>query len=231
MLQAQFFLPYFPAPALPGAAFVTRNGITEVDHHGYGRCGQECHHHALHQRHVHGSGEWTLQLFGSRTQILTASCPAPSTADAMRAPCHRQYDPTIEDSYTKSITVDGKAIVLDILDTAGQVSSMLANPSCSDAQRVTPPASPARLRGLRWLPAVFRSNTAPCVRPSCTPATYVLQLRCLGAPEDLQPHSSFSRTNDSRRILALRRPSPLDFSACVHTRPPLSGLHPCVQHC
>eukprot|EP00499_Haloplacidia_sp_CaronLabIsolate_P012535 CAMPEP_0196782140 /NCGR_PEP_ID=MMETSP1104-20130614/10794_1 /TAXON_ID=33652 /ORGANISM="Cafeteria sp., Strain Caron Lab Isolate" /LENGTH=197 /DNA_ID=CAMNT_0042152371 /DNA_START=37 /DNA_END=630 /DNA_ORIENTATION=+ len=31
-----------------------------------------------------------------------------------------RYDPTIEDSYTKTIVVDGKAIQLEILDTAGQ---------------------------------------------------------------------------------------------------------------
>ncbi|TWW64344.1 Ras-related protein R-Ras p23 [Takifugu flavidus] len=30
------------------------------------------------------------------------------------------YDPTIEDSYTKICTVDGKETRLDILDTAGQ---------------------------------------------------------------------------------------------------------------
>jgi len=31
-----------------------------------------------------------------------------------------EYDPTIEDSYRKSVEVDGKAALLDILDTAGQ---------------------------------------------------------------------------------------------------------------
>lgn len=31
-----------------------------------------------------------------------------------------KYDPTIEDSYRKQIEVDGKACMLDILDTAGQ---------------------------------------------------------------------------------------------------------------
>jgi len=31
-----------------------------------------------------------------------------------------EYDPTIEDSYLRSITVDGKVVKLDILDTAGQ---------------------------------------------------------------------------------------------------------------
>ena len=31
-----------------------------------------------------------------------------------------EYDPTIEDSYRKQITVDGKDCLLDILDTAGQ---------------------------------------------------------------------------------------------------------------
>ena len=32
----------------------------------------------------------------------------------------KEYDPTIEDSYNKALTVDGKSVTLDILDTAGQ---------------------------------------------------------------------------------------------------------------
>ena len=32
----------------------------------------------------------------------------------------KKYDPTIEDFYRKQIDVDGEAIMLDILDTAGQ---------------------------------------------------------------------------------------------------------------
>lgn len=31
-----------------------------------------------------------------------------------------EYDPTIEDSYRKQVMVDGNAVLLDILDTAGQ---------------------------------------------------------------------------------------------------------------
>lgn len=31
----------------------------------------------------------------------------------------QEYDPTIEDSYRKQVSVDGESIVLDILDTAG----------------------------------------------------------------------------------------------------------------
>eukprot|EP01091_Cochliopodium_minus_P008397 TRINITY_DN1899_c0_g2_i1.p1 TRINITY_DN1899_c0_g2~~TRINITY_DN1899_c0_g2_i1.p1 ORF type:complete len:185 (+),score=36.80 TRINITY_DN1899_c0_g2_i1:3-557(+) len=38
--------------------------------------------------------------------------------------CHNkfqeEYDPTIEDSYTREITVDGKTTLIEILDTAGQ---------------------------------------------------------------------------------------------------------------
>ena len=31
-----------------------------------------------------------------------------------------EYDPTIEDSYRKAVTLNGQACLLDILDTAGQ---------------------------------------------------------------------------------------------------------------
>ncbi len=31
-----------------------------------------------------------------------------------------EYDPTIEDSYTRNMSVDGEPYVLDLLDTAGQ---------------------------------------------------------------------------------------------------------------
>ena len=31
-----------------------------------------------------------------------------------------EYDPTIEDSYQKSVVVDGESTVLNVLDTAGQ---------------------------------------------------------------------------------------------------------------
>jgi len=34
--------------------------------------------------------------------------------------CPKRYDPTIEDSYRKAMTVDDTPIILDILDTAGQ---------------------------------------------------------------------------------------------------------------
>ena len=44
------------------------------------------------------------------------SPPTPSVC-LLRA----QYDPTIEDTYSKPFAVDGKAIQLEILDTAGQV--------------------------------------------------------------------------------------------------------------
>lgn len=30
------------------------------------------------------------------------------------------YDPTIEDSYRKQVSVDNKVVLMDILDTAGQ---------------------------------------------------------------------------------------------------------------
>lgn len=44
-----------------------------------------------------------------------------------------KYDPTIEDSYRKGVTVDGKETMLNILDTAGQeeyASLRCADSSC-----------------------------------------------------------------------------------------------------
>ena len=43
-----------------------------------------------------------------------------------------EYDPTIEDSYQKSVVVDGESTVLNVLDTAGQeeYSSMQDQVSC-----------------------------------------------------------------------------------------------------
>lgn len=40
--------------------------------------------------------------------------------DTLLMAFHKQYDPTIEDSYRKQVDVDGYAVMLDILDTAGQ---------------------------------------------------------------------------------------------------------------
>lgn len=43
---------------------------------------------------------------------LTYSLPLPAPL--------AQYDPTIEDSYRKQVTIDNETCLLDILDTAGQ---------------------------------------------------------------------------------------------------------------
>ncbi|XP_051904188.1 ras-related protein R-Ras isoform X1 [Hippocampus zosterae] len=54
---------------------------------------------------------WGGSLF---TSLMSRSC------DVVNSYFVSDYDPTIEDSYTKICTVDGKETRLDILDTAGQ---------------------------------------------------------------------------------------------------------------
>uniref|UniRef100_A0A8C9YQM1 RAS related n=1 Tax=Sander lucioperca TaxID=283035 RepID=A0A8C9YQM1_SANLU len=51
---------------------------------------------------------------GTKSLLLTLSVSLPQSYFVS------DYDPTIEDSYTKICTVDGKETRLDILDTAGQ---------------------------------------------------------------------------------------------------------------
>ncbi|KAI5232559.1 ras-related protein RSR1 [Aureobasidium subglaciale] len=46
-----------------------------------------------------------------------------------------RYDPTIEDSYRKQIDVDGRQVILEILDTAGTEQFMLLANICSAAMR------------------------------------------------------------------------------------------------
>ena len=36
------------------------------------------------------------------------------------SPCRHQYDPTVEESYLTTIDIDGHALQVEILDTAGQ---------------------------------------------------------------------------------------------------------------
>lgn len=43
----------------------------------------------------------------------------------IKGPYYECYHPTIEDSFRKQMLIDDKACMLDILDTAGQVSSSL----------------------------------------------------------------------------------------------------------
>jgi hypothetical protein len=62
------------------------------------------------------------------SHLVRASTPVPCAPSLLLSPpspsvclLRAQYDPTIEDTYSKPFAVDGKAIQLEILDTAGQV--------------------------------------------------------------------------------------------------------------
>ena len=46
-----------------------------------------------------------------------------------------EYDPTIEDSYRKQVTIDDETCLLDILDTAGQEEySAMRDQTCAPAR-------------------------------------------------------------------------------------------------
>lgn len=54
-----------------------------------------------------------------------------------------EYDPTIEDSYRKQVTIDSTTTLIDLLDTAGQEEYVI--PSFG-ATRAPPPFSSPKIR-------------------------------------------------------------------------------------
>ena len=57
-----------------------------------------------------------------------------------------EYDPTIEDSYRKQVTIDEETCLLDILDTAGQEEYSAMRDQARPAPPPVPPALPLWLR-------------------------------------------------------------------------------------
>jgi GTPase SAR1 family protein len=47
-------------------------------------------------------------------------CVRYSLTHSDTSPCRHQYDPTVEESYLTTIDIDGRALQVEILDTAGQ---------------------------------------------------------------------------------------------------------------
>lgn len=59
-----------------------------------------------------------------------------------------EYDPTIEDSYRKQVSIDDETCLLDILDTAGQeeYSAMRGNSQTSSENKIFRPIHENRSR-------------------------------------------------------------------------------------
>merc|ERR1711924_105017 len=118
-----------------------------------------------------------------------------------------KYDPTIEDSYRKQVAVDGVAVLLDIMDTAGQEEySALRDQYMKTGQGFILPIRSPRVLALR-LPIssacrFFASRRSLRTCPSCLSAT-----RSIWRTSASSPRTRAKRWPSAAR-LALSRPLP-----------------------
>merc|ERR1711924_427368 len=118
-----------------------------------------------------------------------------------------KYDPTIEDSYRKQVAVDGEAVLLDIMDTAGQEEySALRDQYMKTGQgfilaySITSGISFETAHKLRM--QILRSRRSLRTCPSCLSAT-----RSIWRTSASSPRTRAKRWPSAAR-LALSRPLP-----------------------
>jgi GTPase KRas protein len=71
-----------------------------------------------------GVGKSALTIQFIQNHFIDVSLPVPCSVvrllTLLSLLCEQEYDPTIEDSYRKQVSIDERTALLDILDTAGQ---------------------------------------------------------------------------------------------------------------
>ena len=222
--------------------------VVEVDHHGDRWRWEELHHASLCERRFLREGERSAPLRdrrrclivcrlprrrSSRARLRPLPCSALTPSDRAPpppAPAPRggsQYDPTIEDTYSKPFAVDGKAIQLEILDTAGQVSAARSPRRLACAAR-RPRRADVRRRNGRGRVARFHRNTASrAASHARVPALLARRVHPAGGVQSAQGkvHGNGSRALSARSFGAARGAVQWRVRRAAHAH------HPRAQRC